>query len=81
MLDFLISENSADGKKVNILERNVYRYKAVTDQNGKKAVILFAASERAYGNEVDAFLLALKTNKSTLQNAVAAFTLPQVTFK
>jgi hypothetical protein len=81
ILDFLVSENSADGKKINILERNVYRYKAITDKNGKKAVMLFGASERAYGNEVDGFLSALKTNKSALQNAVAAFTVPQVTFK
>lgn len=81
MLDFLVSENSADGKKINILERNVYRYKAITDKNGKKAVMLFAASERTYGNEVDGFLAALKTNKSVLQNAVAAFTLPEITFK
>lgn len=81
ILDFLVSENSADGKKINILERNVYRYKAITDKNGKKAVMLFAASERAYGNKVDGFLSALKTNKSVLQNAVAAFTLPQITFK
>ena len=80
LLDFLISQNSADGMKVEILERNVYRYKSFRAE-GKKGVMLFAASERAYGNEADAFLLALKKNKSVLLNAVAAFSLPQVSLK
>jgi len=81
ILDFLISENSADGKKVNIIERNVYRYKAFSGKNGQKGVILFGASERAYGNNVDTFLSSLKKNKSILLNAVAAFSLPQISVK
>lgn len=81
LLDFLISENSADGKKVNIIERNVYRYKDFSGKDGQKGVMLFAASERAYGNNVDTFLLKLKQNKSVLLNAVAGFTLPAVSVK
>ncbi len=81
ILDFLVSDNSADGKKVNILERNVYRYRSVTDKNGKNAVMLFGASERAYGNEVDVFLSALKNTKSILLNAVAAYPVPAISFK
>lgn len=81
ILDFLISENSADGKKVNIIERNVYRYKSFSGKNGQKGVVLFGASERAYGNNVDTFLLSLKKNKSALLNAVAAFNLPQISIK
>ncbi|OSZ79806.1 hypothetical protein CAP36_00640 [Chitinophagaceae bacterium IBVUCB2] len=79
ILDFLISENAGD--KVNIIERNVYRYKAFSGKNGQKGVMLFGASERAYGNSVDAFLSSLKKNKSQLLNAVAAFTLPTITIK
>ncbi len=81
LLDFLLSENSADGKTINILERNVYRYKAITDKSGKKGVMLFGASERSYGSESDAFLISLKKNKSVLLNAVAAFSIPQVSLK
>ena len=52
MLDFLISENASDGK-INILERNVYRYKSGVDKTGKKYVMLFGVSERSYGSESD----------------------------
>lgn len=81
IIDFLLSQNTPDGKKVNIIERNVYRYKEFTDKNGKKGVLLFGVSERAYGNEVDRFLLSLKKNKATLTNAVAAFVIPAITIK
>ena len=81
IVDFLLSENSPDGKKVNIIERNVYRYKEITDKNGKKGVMLFGISERGYGNEVDTFLSSLKKNKSTLTNAVAGFVIPEITIK
>jgi len=81
IVDFLLSENSSDGKKVNIIERNVYRYKEITDTNGKKGVMLFGVSERGYGNEVDTFLSSLKKNKSALTNAVAAFGMPEITIK
>lgn len=81
LLDFLISQLSADGKQVIIIERNVYRYKPFSDKNGKKGVMLFGASERSYGNDVDAFLISLKKNKPVLLNAVATFILPQVSIK
>lgn len=81
ILDFLLSENAPGGKKINILERNVYRYKEVIDKNGQKGVMLFGASERAYGNDADTYLVALKKTKSTLTNAVAAYVIPQLTIK
>jgi hypothetical protein len=81
IIDFLLSENSPDGKSINVIERNVYRYKEITDKNGKKGVMLFGVSERSYGNDVDAFLSSLKKNKSTLVNAVAAFVIPELTIK
>jgi hypothetical protein len=79
IIDFLISDNSADGSKVNIIERNVYRYRNFIDKNGKKGVMLFGVSERAYGNDVTSFLANLKKRKSDLTNAVAAYTIPDVT--
>lgn len=81
ILDFLISQNAANGGKVLIIERNVYRYKNFTGKNGQKGVMLFGASERAYEKDVDAFLSLLKKNKAVLLNAVAAFTLPQISVK
>jgi hypothetical protein len=79
MLDFLLSENSADGKSIIILERNVYRYKAVTASGGQKAVLLFAVSERAYGNDATPFLKNLKARRSELVNQVAAYKMPSIT--
>jgi hypothetical protein len=81
IIDFLVSDNSPDGKKVNILERNIYRYKEITVKNGQKGIVLFGVSERSYGNEVDAYLASLKKDKSVLVNAVAAYTIPQLTIK
>jgi len=81
LLDFLISQNSSDGKKVDIIERNVYRYTAYSGKEGKVGVVLFAASERAYGDDVERFLLSLKKNKPLLLNAVGALTLPKVSVK
>lgn len=81
IIDFLISDNSADGSKVNIIERNVYRYRNFTDKNGKKGVMLFGISERAYGNDVTAFLANLKKTKAELTNAVASFAIPDVSIK
>ncbi|MGC4104407.1 hypothetical protein [Ferruginibacter sp.] len=78
MLDFLLSANSADGKYVTVVERNVYRYKTFTDKSGKKGILLFGVSTRSYGNDIDAFLLALKNNKKDLVNQVAKFTIPEI---
>lgn len=81
ILDFLISQNSANGRDVSIIERNVYRYKNFSGKNGQKGVMLFGASERAYEKDVDLFLMFLKKNKTVLLNAVAAFALPQISIK
>ena len=80
MIDFLLSANSADGKRVDIVERNVYRYKTVTGKSGKKAVVLFGVSTRSYGNDIDKFLILLKSTKKDLVNAVAKFEIPAIAF-
>jgi hypothetical protein len=79
LLDFLLSANSPDGKTVDIVERNIYRYKTFTDKSGKKGVLLFGLSVRSYGNDIDTFLKTLKTGKATLLNEVAQFNIPAVT--
>lgn len=79
MLDFLISENTPDGKYLSIVERNIYRYKPIVDKNGQKAILLFYVSERAYGDDIDKFFTNLKEHRFDLINAVGQFEIPEVT--
>ncbi|HTO15885.1 MAG TPA: hypothetical protein VLZ83_08940 [Edaphocola sp.] len=78
MLDFIISENTADGKLVSILERNVYRYKSIVDKSGQKGVLLFGVSDRYYGNEIDDFFATFKSKRFDLINLVGAFKIPEI---
>lgn len=55
MLDFIVSENTPDGKFVSLLERNVYRYISITEKNGQKGILLFAVCNRYYGDDIDDF--------------------------
>jgi len=79
MLDFIVSENTPDGKLVATVERNVYRYKKIKDKSGKKCVLMFGVSVRSYGNDIDDFLPKLKTNRYDLINAMGQFQIPEVT--
>ena len=79
ILDFLVSQNAADGKSVSIVERNVYRYKSLVEKTGKKGVLLFAVSERSYGNDIDRFLSNLKARRFDLVTLVGAFNVPAIT--
>jgi len=78
MLDFMISENTPDGKLVSILERNVCRYKSVVDKSGQKGVLLFGVSDRHYGNDIDDFFTTFKAKRFDLINLVGAFDIPEV---
>lgn len=80
ILDFLISENSKDGKEILIAERNVYRYKLIT-QNNNRGVLLFAVSERGYDENMDAFFNNLKSNSSRLIETVGKFKIPDIEIK
>ena len=81
MLDFLVSQNTPDGKYLSIVERNVYRYKSVVDRNGQKCVLLFGVSERAYGDDIDKFFPNLKAHRFDLINLVGAFEIPEITIE
>jgi hypothetical protein len=78
ILDLLVSENTPDGKHVSIVERNVYRFKKVEDASGRKGILLFGISIRAYGDDIDKFFALLKTNRDDMINAVAAYSIPGV---
>ena len=77
ILDFLMTVNSKDGKKVMVAERNIYRY--IKLQNEKtKGLLLFSMSERAYDNEIETFFNSLKKDKNSLINNVANLKIPEV---
>ena len=80
LLDFLLTANAADGT-TSIVERNVDRYQTFSDKTGKKGVLLFAVSSRAYAAAVNSFFDALKTNKKVLLNEVAQFKMPVINIK
>ncbi len=79
LLDFLLSQNSPDGKQVLVVERNIQRYVPITDKNGKSAMVLILLNERAYNNNVGAFLKKMKASGDESRNALAAYPLPAIT--
>jgi hypothetical protein len=81
MIDFLLSQNTADGKYIDLVERNVYHYKATTDRSGKRIVVLFGISTRSYGDDVEAFFTYLKTHRFDMINKVGAFAIPDITIQ
>jgi len=78
MIDFLLSQNTPDGKTISIVERNVYRYMPFNGTGTQKGIVLFAVSTRSYGNNIDGFLASLKSNRKELVNKVAQYKLPEL---
>ena len=78
MIDFIMSENSQDGKEVLILERNVYRYFRINTPK-RRGILLFGVSDRAYTKkEMDNMFSVLKNNKFELVNKVAKIEVPKI---
>ena len=78
MLDFIMSENSQDGKEVLILERNVYRYFRINTPK-RKGVLLFGVSDRAYTKkEMDNMFSVLKNKKLDLVNKIIQIEVPKI---
>ena len=78
MIDFIMSENSQDGKEVLILERNVYRYFRINTPK-RRGILLFGVSDRAYTKkEMDNMFSVLKNNKVELVNKVAKIEVPKI---
>jgi len=78
ILDFLLSQNSPDGKSILIVERNVYRYKIFKDPSGYKGIVLFGISTISYGQEIEKFLAGLKSGRKELVSSVSQFTIPEI---
>ena len=78
MIDFIMSENSQDGKEILILERNVYRYFRINTPK-RKGVLLFGVSDRAYTKkEMDNMFSILKNKKLDLVNKVIQIEVPKI---
>ena len=77
IIDFLMSVSSKDGKKLLIVERNIYRYTNIETGN-TKGLLLFSVSKRAYENEIGEFFENLKKDKNSLIMKVGNFEIPKV---
>jgi hypothetical protein len=77
IIDFLMSVSSTDGKKLLIVERNIYRYTNI-ETNNTKGLLFFAVSKRAYENEIGEFFENLKKDKNSLIMKVGNFEIPKV---
>jgi hypothetical protein len=81
LLDFVVTQNTPDGKSAVIAERNVYHYKPNMNKTGQNGIILFAVSVRSYDAEVKGFLEKIKTDKSELVGKVKGFSIPAIRLK
>jgi len=79
LLDFILSEG--DGRTVNIVEWNAYRYKNYADKAGHKGILLFGLSKRAYGNDVTDFLKDLRTARMYALQTFTQYDFPAVEVK
>jgi hypothetical protein len=77
IIDFLMSVSSTDGKKLLIVERNIYRYTNI-ETDYTKGLLLFSVSKRAYENEIGEFFKNLKKDKNSLIMKVGNFEIPKV---
>ena len=78
MIDFIMSENSQDGKEILILERNVYRYFRINTPK-RKGILLFGVSDRAYTKkEMDNMFSVLKNKKLDLVNKIIQIEVPKI---
>jgi len=76
IVDFLMGESKDN--KMTVAEFNVYRYKQIELAAGKKAILVYAYSKRAYGNDITAFLNTLGENRMAYLNQMISTALPQI---
>jgi len=76
MVDFLLGENKAD--KMTIIEFNIYHYKQVDLGDKKKAILVYAYSKRAYGDDITPFLKNLAKDRISLLNVMISSEKPSV---
>lgn len=69
IVDFIMSDN-------NVIEWNAYRYSSLSNVSGIEGVYLMAISRRAYGNDINEFLVKLKEQRPGDIEALSKMTLP-----
>ena len=79
ILDFVMSEGS--GQTLKIVEWNAYRYKAYTDKQGHKGVLLFGVSHRSYDSKASSFLKSLKEYRVEHRKALISYPMPNIQIK
>ena len=79
LVDFLLSESKND--EMTIIEFNIYRYKQVVLSNNKKAILVYAYTKRAYGDDITPFLKNLKPERTEMLNKMAVVGMPEVKLK
>lgn len=77
IIDCLIGQTATDDRN-SLVERDVFRYKAVSATSGQRGILLLAVSVRKYGTDIDPFLLQLKKEKPMLVNEVAKLSMPAI---
>ena len=75
ILDFIVSK---EGEKEETVEWNAYRYTPLKATDGKRGVLLFGLSRRAYGADTTEFLRGLKSSRITEVSELAHYPLPVV---
>ncbi|HMS65631.1 MAG TPA: hypothetical protein PKD83_10305 [Ignavibacteria bacterium] len=76
MIDFTLGENK-NGEQT-IAEFNIYRYKLTATGSGKNALLVYAYTERAYGESISGFLKDLKSVRPELTNKMSQTELPAI---
>lgn len=77
LIDCLIGNNAAD-EQANLVERDVFRFKAARAKSGQRGILLLAVSNRKYGPAITPYLTRLKADKSLLVNEVAKLAMPTI---
>ena len=76
-IDFLMS--SSTGNSLNFVEFNVYHYHRADIGHGKKGMVLYCYTKRAYGNDIKPFLTDLSKERQLRLSQMKAAKMPAVT--
>jgi hypothetical protein len=76
LLDFIVS--ASENGELTIVEWNAYRYINLKNKSGRNGVLQIAYSRRAYGDDIESFLLALKEQRPKDIRKMAEFEIPNI---
>jgi len=76
LLDFILSSGSGD--KIGLIEFDSYRYVSYTDKSGRKGVLLYGRSLRAYNDDMADFIQELKRTRERILNEFNSSEIPVI---